>query len=100
MAASEDHPENFDKVARALAEDGMVAVNFGVTGRYPGSTIYADATSECVTAKSAMSAEAGKDSREVRSLPQVARRVTPLPNTAVRCRYRRACSFLTLSRRW
>ena len=67
MAAAEGRPEHYEAVARALAEDGYVAVQFGLSGRYAASDFepWAEALHECRLCRPAMQpASATSDSSE------------------------------------
>ena len=55
MGASEGRAESFGVVARALAEDGVCALNFGVAGRYTDLDVWAEAAAECTSARAAKS---------------------------------------------
>jgi hypothetical protein len=68
MGASEGRAESFGVVARALAEDGVCALNFGVAGRYTDLDVWAEAAAECTSARAAMRPVAGAESREANVL--------------------------------
>ena len=75
MAASEGSPQHFGRVAKALASDGFVAVNFGVYERYgeDATAIFGDADGECARLAGAMKAVVGSGSAEASIMSQQAR---------------------------
>ena len=63
------NPQHFERIARALCDDGYVAVNFGVAERYPGAdavAIWDDALQECarLEVSGVMRSTDGSDSAE------------------------------------
>jgi len=64
MAASEGHPEHFARVAKALDSEGVVAINFGVAGRYTDFPLWSDVARECSAASPGMKPVPGSDSQE------------------------------------